>query len=177
VPFNRFKASAVISQRQWRHLFRVAKRVTGEDADAEDAVQSAILSALERVLASEQPANWLAWLTIIVKRTAFNMVRSRRRRAGIPLLDYCIAVSEEGTLQGWKKITERQLFDALGTCHPVIRETFRLWYTRRLPQDEIARLQRVPVGTVATRLYRARLRVRTALQAELIADHSSGSKP
>jgi RNA polymerase sigma-70 factor (ECF subfamily) len=70
-----------------RHLRSVAFHLLGSAADADDAVQSAWLTASRSDFDSKDIANLTGWFTTITAHTAFDELRARRRRAEQPLTD------------------------------------------------------------------------------------------
>lgn len=67
-----------------RAAYTVALGVTNDDADAEDVVQDAFITALERLDACE-PARFSGWLLTIVRNRALNFRRSQARQPAVPL--------------------------------------------------------------------------------------------
>jgi RNA polymerase sigma-70 factor (ECF subfamily) len=144
-------------------LLGVARGVTSNRADAEDAVHTAVLHALESATSSSQLLNWRAWLTTVVRRTAIDEIRRGHRWASVDLTTLnCVAQGAEPA-HAWRETTSAQLRVALKACDPVLQVTFALWYWHRLSYKQIARRLSIPESTVATRLHRARLRVREVL--------------
>jgi len=126
-------------------------------ADAEDAVQEAFARASvrwERIRDYDHPAAW-------VRRVAFNLALSSLRSTRRKLAAYgrvgppppVPPPSEEAVMLG-------QALERLRRRH---REVLVLHYLADLPVEEIARVLKIPAGTVKGRLFRAR----TALEREL----------
>jgi RNA polymerase sigma-70 factor, ECF subfamily len=123
--------------------------VTGDLQDAEDVVQEAFARAYlrwGRLAAYDQPAAW-------VRRVAFNLALQglRRARQALRLHDRLRPV-RQATLAA----EQLELADALRRLSPRHRQVLALRYLADLPVEEIARELRVPVGTVKSRLARAR---------------------
>jgi RNA polymerase sigma-70 factor, ECF subfamily len=143
-------------------------------ADAEDAVQDAMLSALKHVHEFRGEAKMSTWLTTIV----INSARMKRRRClalarliwdesdaqpDVSLADIVSdtrPIPEEVCRQ--REIAER-LSRAISRLSPTLRTTFQLRDIDGLNIHETAILLGVPAGTVKGRLARARRRVREAM--------------
>ena len=148
------------------HLRKVAYRMLGSSAEAEDAVQEAWLR-LSRTDA-EVVENLSAWLTTVVARVSLNMLRSRRVRRERPLQEF--GAEERRSESQPDPEQEAMLADSVGlallvvldTLSPHERLAFVLHDMFDLPFDEIAPM--VGRSSTATRQLasRARRRVRGA---------------
>jgi RNA polymerase sigma-70 factor (ECF subfamily) len=72
-------AFRVLVERHSRSLFRLAFRLTGSEADAEDVVQEAFLKAYRRLEQFEERAAVGSWLYRIAANVAYDLLRARRR--------------------------------------------------------------------------------------------------
>lgn len=155
-------------------LLRVARSLTADPHDAEDLVQDTLVRAL-RSLATFDGAHPRAWLLTIMRNA--NVNRHRRRRPGLlPGRDDlsgeadrrnpAAPAAEDVALAG-----ARWLDDALGRLPPRHRRVVHLVDVAGLTYDEAAAVLGVPVGTVMSRLHRARRRLRADLGPHL--DHRS----
>jgi RNA polymerase sigma-70 factor (ECF subfamily) len=151
-------------------LLRVARRLTRDRADAEDLVQDTLLRAYRAVdrFDGRHPR---AWLLTILRNTNTN--RSRRRRPD--LLDDEVVVrlaapGADGRIDGTAERALHDDFDpavrdALASLSRNHRAVIALVDLDGLTYREAAEVLDVPVGTVVSRLHRARRRVRARLQA------------
>jgi RNA polymerase sigma-70 factor, ECF subfamily len=153
---------------------RIAFRHLGNLADAEDAVQDAVLSALAHLDQFKGRAKMSTWLTAIVINSA--RIRLRRRSAQLRItferageerrLSLADLVSD--TRPGPEEIYRSgEIAEILAhaTIHlsPILRRTFHLRDVRGLSIRETARVLGVPCGTVKARLARARASLRQAI--------------
>ncbi|NIR59389.1 MAG: RNA polymerase sigma factor, partial [Gammaproteobacteria bacterium] len=153
--------------RPWLHdLHRLALRLTGNADDAEDLVQELLLrlqTRLDEVAALEQPRPWLA-------RVLYRLFVDhwRHRRSG-PDVDDGSAVEEQpghGDLPDEafeRALTRERLQAALDRLPAFQRELVLLHDVEGYTLSEIAIVAEVPVGTLKSRLHRARATLRERL--------------
>ena len=153
---------------------RIALRHLSNLADAEDAVQDALLSALRHVHQFRGQAKMSTWLTTIVINSA--RMKLRRRLASLQLvlneidgqqkfiLENIVSDRRPGPEEAYRKreIAET-LADATSRLSPALRTTFQLREIDGLSVRETADLLGVPTGTVKARLARARAKIREAM--------------
>ncbi len=151
-------------------LLRVARRLTRNDAEAEDLVQDTLLRAY-RGLDRFDGRYPRAWLLTILRNTHYNRIRKRRP----DLLDDEVAQrlpdsGIDGRQDGTEERALHEHFDplvreALAALSPKHRAVIALVDLDGLSYQEAADLIGVPVGTVMSRLHRARAKVRSRLEA------------
>jgi RNA polymerase sigma-70 factor (ECF subfamily) len=159
-------------------LYRTALRLCGgHEADAEDLLQEAVLKAFRRFDQLRDPEAGLGWMLTILTRTHLNTVRSKRRRAETLMGDFDDGAFEEALME-WRPMpspeelvvsqTQRdRLIDAVDALEPELRVTVVLAELEDLPQRQVAAMLDIPQGTVASRLFRARRKLRTLLEASV----------
>ena len=138
-------------------LLRVGTRLTGQQADAEDLAQETLARALERRDELRDPAALKGWL-LAVQRTTF--LNSRRRmgprlevlQGGLAAADEPIVLPSHEAADG----VGDELQSALDALPETWREALWLREVDELSYEEIARVLQCPVGTVRSRLARAR---------------------
>lgn len=144
-------------------LRRYARALTGDRAAADDLVQDTLERALSRFHLWRHGSDMRAWLFTIMHNIFVNQARSRMRYPHEPL--------DEPTAEGlqyrepdWSEL--RDIGDAL-TRLPVEQRTVVLLVgLEQFTYDEAARVLNVPIGTVMSRLSRARERLRLLLGSE-----------
>ena len=156
-------------------LRRVGRRLTGDSAEADDLVQDTLMRALERRDELRDPERLQGWL-LAVQRTVFlNSRRGLRPRLEVlegglgrePLPEP--AGDLEAELHGQTLGPELQA--ALDALAPEWRDALWLREVEDLSYEEIAAIQGCPVGTVRSRLARAR----AAMGASLTKEKSDAS--
>jgi len=143
-------------------------------ADAEDAVQDALLAALTHVHQFRGQAKMSTWLTTIVINSARMRLRRRLTSMQLPLdetdghqdlaLENTVSDTRPGPEEAYRKreIAET-LAQATSRLSPALRTTFQMRDVDGLSIRETADLLGVPTGTVKARLARARVRLREAI--------------
>ncbi|MFU8840122.1 MAG: sigma-70 family RNA polymerase sigma factor [Nitriliruptoraceae bacterium] len=150
-------------------LYRVALRLTGSPPEAEDLVQDTLVRAF-RAFDRFDGRYPRAWLLTILRNTRSNDLRKRRP----DLLDAEVADRlPDGGREGERDATAAQAL--AGQLSPQVREAVASLSAKHravvvlvdldgLTYQEAADLLEVPIGTVMSRLHRARRRVRTHLE-------------
>ncbi len=156
-------------------VYGQAYRMMGEDEPAQDATQEAFISAY-RSLSSYRGGSFKAWLLRIVTNACYDELR-RRKRHPVTSLEPLDADDEEIESPRWladpaespEARTERsELGDAIQQCLDGLPVEFRavvvLVDIQGMDYGEAAQVVGKPVGTVKSRLARARMRLRDCLQ-------------
>jgi RNA polymerase sigma-70 factor, ECF subfamily len=152
-----------------------ARRMTRSAADADDLVQETFLSAFRFFHQFQEGTNLHAWLHRILHNKAINLGKrnQRERLHSLPgeLADWQLAKAQALTTSGWKS-AEADALDrlpdpavklALQQLGENARLTVYLADVEGFTYREIAAVMGVPVGTVMSRLHRARRRLRELL--------------
>jgi RNA polymerase sigma-70 factor, ECF subfamily len=148
--------------------YNLARWLLRHDHDAEDAVQEAFLRAY-RAFDRFRGGDGRAWLLTIVRNVCFTQLRRDRPERAREVFDDDL---HGGTLDpgevnatAWRETKTAQLQQALESLAPEFREVIVLHEIEGLAYREIATVAGIPIGTVMSRLARARHK----LQAELLA--------
>lgn len=156
-------------------VFAQAYRLVGDEDSAADIAQEAFISAY-RNLSAYRGGSFKAWLLRIVTNAAYDELRRRKRKPSTALepLD---SEDEEVESPRWladtgespeERVERAQLARAIQHCLDELPADFRvvvvLVDVQGLDYAEAAQVIRVPVGTVKSRLARARMRLRDCLQ-------------
>jgi RNA polymerase sigma-70 factor (ECF subfamily) len=140
-------------------LLRAGRRLTRSDAEAEDLVQETLVRAVQRQDELRDPARLRPWLLTIERSVFLNSVRGLRPR--LEVLDGGLSpVRREPTGDLERELLAGSLGDELRAALDALPEDQReaLWLkeVEELSYAEIAGVQGCPVGTVRSRLARAR---------------------
>lgn len=161
-----------------RMLFRTARAILHDDAEAEDVLQDAYIKAYGAMGSFRGDAKVSTWLARIVANEALQRLRKQNRRGAIVPLRSVDSVDEineipEGSMSKTpensaaraeiRKLLEKRI-DALPDAY---RPVFVLRAVEEMSVDEIAEVLRVPPATVRTRFFRARSLLRESLASEV----------
>ena len=153
--------------------YALARWITGNRADAEDVVQDVCLRAFRAI--GSFSGDGRAWVLTIVRNTAYTWLRKNRPSAVLAVEDLeavetaqAIRGDPDGETPETKLIAEADaasLHAAIAALPISYRETIILRDSQELSYREIAAVTGVPIGTVMSRLARARRRVIATLAA------------
>jgi RNA polymerase sigma-70 factor, ECF subfamily len=159
-----------------RPLYRSAYRILGNAADAEDAVQNALLAAYMHLNQFRGQAQISTWLTTIVLNCARMQLRGQRRHVHVSLDESSrelqpLSVSErlaDHRPNPEDESLQSELSARLSHLHrqlsPTLRRTFQLRDIDGLSIRETARILGVPAGTVKAQSARARKRLKELMR-------------
>lgn len=171
---GRTAAFGELVRRYHDRLYNVALRVVDSPEDAADVVQDTLLSAYQSLGNFKGDAELFTWLYRIAFNTAVSMKRKRRtavsldaiRREGDSAMDpedLGQNVRPGAALE--RTEDERSLTSAMSRLSDEHRMVLVLKDMDGLKYEEIAAIMGVPVGTIRSRLHRARLELRNLLVA------------
>lgn len=167
-----------LMRRYNRLLFRAARGIVGDDAEAQDVVQETWLRAFTGLAAFRGEASLATWLT----RIAINQALAQQRKLGRlvlwdqdtpmedsdmpfhPTLETGIAASPEE--DAVRMQLRRQLSEAVDALPPIYRSVFMLRAVEGLGVEDTALALGVSIDVVKTRFLRARAMLRAALQSD-----------
>jgi RNA polymerase sigma-70 factor (ECF subfamily) len=170
-------AFEVLMRRHNRMLFRTARAILRDDAEAEDALQEAYIQAYRSLASFRGDAQLSTWLARIVANEALQRLRKQSRRAEIVPLQSAAAPEVEHVMDSdsdktphssaeraeVRRLLESQI-DALPEAY---RTVFMLRAVEELTVEETAAVLELPPATVRTRLFRARSMLREALAQKI----------
>ncbi|MGE5095901.1 MAG: RNA polymerase sigma factor [Betaproteobacteria bacterium] len=171
-------AIRLLTKRHNQTLFRTARAILREDAEAEDAVQEAYIKAIRAISTFRSDAKLSTWLTrITVNEALAKLRRSRRAAEVIPLAadlpagEHVYETTEsttptpedEAMRAQTRKIVEARI-DALPDA---FRAVFVLRAVEEMSVEETATVLGIPEPTVRTRFFRARGLLRESLSRDM----------
>jgi len=157
-----FDQKALVSE--MANLQRFALRLTRNTSDAEDLVQATMLRALEKSDYFEEGTNLFSWTSKIM----FNIFASQYRRKKkfetqydpVPYIDAASVQPQQEAIADLAKV--RETMKLLSKEH---REMLTLVCIRGMRYEEVSELLQIPVGTVRSRLSRARKQLADMLES------------
>lgn len=147
-------------------LWAFALRISGDRHDAEDLVQLACVRALERTHQLQPDSSPLSWMFSIVHTTWINEIRSRdvRSRSRQEWNESVIeTVTDPAAPTPETDLMHEQILRAVNGLPDGQREVMLLVAVERFSYKETAEILEVPIGTVMSRLSRARQTIGTLL--------------
>lgn len=156
--------------------FNVAYRMLGDQDLAADAVQNALISAY-RSLGSYRGGSFKAWVLRMVTNGCYDELRRQKRRPTTPLEPINPSDGEEMDSEEWlssndptpeESFDQAELEHALQHCLDNLPHEFKavvvLVDIQGMDYDDVSKSVKTPLGTVKSRLARARLKLRDCLQ-------------
>lgn len=157
----------------WRLIYRIAFRLTGNQSEADDLAQEAVLEAFRAFPRFQPGTRFDRWVARIMTHTFIDGTRRRRRHAVVSL-DEANAVEPADPAPGLEeRASQHELHDrvqqALTGLAPEFRTAVVLVDLEGHSYEDASRIMRVPIGTVRSRLHRARHALRHVLEPVLEA--------
>lgn len=156
-------------------LLRTARVLSRDVHAADDLVQETMLRAMKHIGSFEQGTNMRAWLLTILRRTHVDLYRSDRRHRGHASLHEVAEPMAAADALGahdsqWiepeallERFEDEAVIDAIRALPQDMRWTLLLADVEQLSHVEVAEVMGVAVGTVKSRVHRARAAVRDQL--------------
>ena len=142
---------------------RVARAVTGDEHDADDAAQEAFLSALDRLETYDRKRPFGPWLMRIATNAAIDLLRRRAVRRAEPLDEALTASSRSPARDAEHMELRAALATALAALPERQRAAVTLFDLEGYAHAEIADILGVPEGTVRSDVFHARRKLRESL--------------
>jgi len=153
-------------------VYQTAYRITGHREDAWDAAQEAFLRAFRGLRTFRGEASFSTWMTRIAVHAALDVVR--RRPPHTPVAADTVPADDDPSDEVLRRDQQRRVQQAIAALAPDQRAVVVLRDVQDLSYEDIARVLRVPLGTVRSRLSRGRESLRVAL-ADLAPRTAQGS--
>ena len=157
-------------------IFRVARRMMGNDADAEDVTQNVLLKLLQRASSFRGESDPMGWIYRIAVNESRELYRRRGRRATISLDSLPVELDESEHITGvsdFSRRPDRKLHaaeveeavrKAIQELPDGYREAVILMDLEGLTYKDSAEAMNLTLGGFKTRLHRARLHLRRRLE-------------
>ena len=156
-----------------KNVYNIALRMTGNSEDAADMTQEAFIKAYNSLQSFRGDSKFSVWLYRIVSNVCLDFLRSKNRRPTVSLSvedddgeDAQLDVADESQspeLLLDRKLTRDSVRRGLDSLPPDYRQILLLREIQGLSYDEIAQALSLEVGTVKSRIFRARKRLCTFL--------------
>jgi RNA polymerase sigma factor (sigma-70 family) len=145
-------------------LWLYLRRMTGRDDEARDALQDVWLRVIRGIATLRDGSRLRGWLFGIARRVLMDRLRRRYAAPAPTDVDVSALAREADTDVLDREADLAAMESALETLPLIEREALTLFYLRDLSLSELADALAIPVGTVKSRLHRARKMLRTAIE-------------
>jgi RNA polymerase sigma-70 factor, ECF subfamily len=151
-----------------KRVFRVARRMCRSDDEAWDITQDAFLRAMQAMDRYDTRYRFFTWIYRIVTNLAINHSEKRKRRNEVIFEEDYGAEGHQTVDDMTSDIAQREqlaaaVSSAVERLSPALRAVFVLRVDQELSYSEIAESLHIAIGTVMSRLNRARQRIREEL--------------
>lgn len=140
-----------------KQLYRIARSILKRDEDCADAAQEAITKGFEKLHTLRKDAYAKTWLIRILIHECYRIAEKREREA---------SYEEKWESRVSQKADYSGLYEALLQLAPEFRVVVVLYYVEGFSVEEISNMLDIPHGTVKSRLYRGREKLRELLTEE-----------
>ena len=161
---DRDRADDMVIRKYRQPIFQHAAYILKDYEEAVDVAQEVFIKALRERRLYHPDFKIKAWLYRVTRNLCFNMVRDRRRRSAI--LDAMPKKKEDDARQDamvFQNQQQRAIFEALEHLTPEHRDILKLRYYQDLSYAEISDALEIKLGTVMSRLSRAKRRLAEAI--------------
>ena len=161
-------AFALLVNKYQARIFALVYAKVGQFQDAEDITQEVFLHAYKKLSTLRRWDNFYPWLYSIAVNRCKNFHRDRKRRIEtVPLADQ--TENHRADMEAHSdKLKNEKLHDALASLPEIYRQVLVLRYMAGMKSKEMAQTLRVSPNTINQRLFRAREKLKTVLNEEMI---------
>ena len=161
-------AFAILVERHERRVYNLALRMTGREEDARDAAQDAFLTALRKLSSFRGEAAFTTWMHRVTVNACYDLLRKRQRQPMLERGNEDLPAPEPVPYPDHSDevVLSIDVQRALMQVPEDFRAVMVLHDVQDLPQDEVAAILGIAVGTVKSRLHRGRVALARALGTE-----------
>lgn len=155
-------------QQHFSRVYRTAFFITGDHQSSEDIVQDAFLKAFANLHKLQDRQKFGSWISVIASNCAVDLLRKHKKLIISDNMEEFGGEADDGNPSAsWEKEENiREVRGALARLEPEDREILVLKYYNELSINEIASMLAAPPGTIKSRLFRARDKVRLLMQPQ-----------
>jgi RNA polymerase sigma-70 factor (ECF subfamily) len=179
-------AYRALVESHYQFAFRIACRITGDPADAEEVAQEAFFRAYTQLATFRQDSSFSTWVNRIAMNTALNLVERRKRDllqasepiVGTPNMDGDAVQVADGKAGPERILLDREFTSlretAMAALTPMECTAFTMRHMEELPIAEIAAALRVPENSARQAVFRAVSKLRRSLASFVSSSHAGG---
>lgn len=146
-------------------LLRYAAYLTGDDDQAADVVQEAFIKAFVNLQSFNSKKKFSSWLYRITHNEAMNILNRHKQELATPKdLDFASDLNLEDDLI--KKELKNRAKECLAKMPVIYKEVLTLYYLEEQSYETISDILRISIGTVGTRLNRAKIIMKKICQKQ-----------
>jgi RNA polymerase sigma-70 factor (ECF subfamily) len=162
----------LIMRRYNQRLFRIARSILGDKAEAEDVVQEAYVRAFKNLRQYQARARFATWLT---KIAVYEASARRRKRRGLQLIEpaesessFMVQSNPDGVVEAVSRKELNGVLKAAVEALPVeLRVVFTMREVEQLSTDETAECLELTPSNVKVRLHRARMQLQSWIDRQI----------
>jgi RNA polymerase sigma-70 factor (ECF subfamily) len=173
LPGNRRKVQKLVDD-HYVSLYRYAYRLSGSAADADDLTQDAFCQAQLKMGQLRDPNRAKAWLFSILRNRYLHRVRADKNEHLVPLDG--VGDLPDRLPEELPEVDPERLQKALAELPEAFRTPVILYYFEEFSYRDIAEQMELPIGTVMSRLARAKAHLRSRLLSPAVATADPGSR-
>jgi RNA polymerase sigma factor (sigma-70 family) len=169
------KDIGLIYRNYYSKVYYTALSVVKDRFLAEDIVQETFMKAFKNADKMDEECKIGSWLSTIAIRTAIDFIRKEKRTAAIPVEAFILELNEDKLKSHSVEKEVEQLFlkedllQFVGELKPELGDILLLKYQKGLKEEEIARYMKLPLGTVKSRIFRGRNKVKDYLLKQYVS--------
>ena len=171
-------AFTTLVQRHERRVYHLALRMTGREEDARDATQDAFLTALRKLSSYRGEAAFTTWMHRVTVNACYDLLRKRQRQPVLDRGDEDHARPEPVPMPD--HADDASLSIDVRRALLQVPEDFRvvmlLHDVQDLPQEEVAEILGIAVGTVKSRLHRGRVALARAMGVPTAGERAAAER-
>lgn len=137
-------------------IYRVAKGILKDDYDIEDAIQNTVIKAFENITTLKKDEFFKTWIIRILINECRTILRKNKK-----VVSFEESISQENYCDNYENT---DLINAINSLSEELKITTTLYYFEDMSTKDIAEILGVPLGTVRSRLARAREKLREIME-------------
>ncbi len=157
------EAYGIIVKKYMRKAYFIALGFVGDSNDALDISQTAFIKAYRSLSKFDQERSFYPWFYAILRNLSFNFIKRKKLIPIIPL-EKVAGSNLEPSKKYYQDDTREIVGKAISSLPELEREVILLKYFQELSYKEMAQMLNCPIGTVMSRLYYARKKLKENLE-------------
>ncbi|GLB59580.1 RNA polymerase sigma factor [Cytobacillus sp. NCCP-133] len=153
----------------YKRLFYISFSITKDAFLAEDVVQETFIKAMKKAETINNEDKVEAWLSVIARRTALDVIRRERKKTAVPMEQemlecLCLITKHNVEQEVESEFVAKEIKAAIRQLARTYQDVLLLKVDGGLKEQEIATVLNLKPSTVKTRIFRARKQLKTMVQ-------------